>query len=46
MVGDSLKFDIEPALALGINAEWLSEDQTSRNIDNVRVISSLRDLGS
>jgi len=45
VVGDSLKFDIQPALALGINAVWLSEDQTSSKIDNVRVISSLRDLG-
>lgn len=50
MVGDSLKFDIEPALAQGMNAVWLNTDETSNqyaNIENkkrIRMISSLNEL--
>jgi FMN phosphatase YigB (HAD superfamily) len=44
MVGDNFKKDIEPAIALGIHAIWLSKDTISNQINGVRVISSLQEL--
>lgn len=44
MVGDSFKKDIEPALKLGINAIWLSEEKGLNSKYSFKTISSLREL--
>jgi len=44
MVGDSFEKDIEPALMLGINAVWLSNDKQSIAKSGVRTIASLKEL--
>ncbi|MGQ8365841.1 HAD family hydrolase [Glaciecola sp. 1036] len=44
MVGDSYEKDIVPALAIGIQAIWLSPSTTQAPFDNVRIIKSLREM--
>lgn len=44
VVGDSLSRDIEPAIAVGISAIWLSKGAAHQSDSSIKTISSLRDL--
>ena len=46
MVGDSFKFDIEPAIDVGIQAIWLTDENTGpdRGAINYRRIQNLQEL--
>jgi len=44
VVGDSLKKDIEPALALGIQAVWLTKTLATERRKNLRTIRGLNEL--
>ena len=44
IVGDSYEKDIAPALAIGTNAIWLNHNGIDDINENVRVVSSLREI--
>jgi FMN phosphatase YigB (HAD superfamily) len=44
MVGDNFDKDIKPALALGINPIWLTQNKNELTDTNIRVISKLSEL--
>lgn len=44
LVGNSLKKDVEPALAIGINAVWLCKDSSDNQRENIRIITKLKEL--
>ncbi len=44
MVGDNIKIDIEPALAVGINPIWLSKNKEAIAPKNTKMIVNLQEL--
>ena len=44
MVGDKLDKDIKPALALGMNGVWLSDEVVTHTPPNLRIIKTLYEL--
>lgn len=44
MVGDNLEKDIKPALAVGIQAIWLTKNSTVSTLRNIKTINQLSEL--
>ena len=44
MVGDRLEKDIKPALALGMNAVWITDEVIEHTPPNLRIIESLKEI--